>query len=234
MMGTQRFSLESQIKPQPKVWVSTKAGKGGKSPSMDTWIEKHNDPIEVFSHWYTQAQNSDNFEPTAMTLATVDAAGLPDARVVLLKEYDPSGFCFFTNYNSTKSHQVEENPKAALVFHWPKPFHRQIRVRGVIEKVSYQESNDYFQTRPRGSQIGAWASPQSGMIESRAQLQALVKQTEERFQDQDIPCPENWGGFRLKPLSIEFWQAQEFRLHDRMIFVRKNLTAPWQAQRLAP
>ncbi len=175
-----------------------------------------------------------NFEPTAMILATVDSQGMPSARVVLLKEFDDRGLCFFTNYESEKGKELKAHPQGALVFHWEKPLHRQIRVRGTFEKMSYEQSNAYFQTRPRGSQIGAWSSPQSQVIQSRDELKQSVQAIEERFKGGEIPCPENWGGYRLQPLSFEFWQAQEFRLHDRMKFSRSKPSGPWIAQRLAP
>lgn len=201
---------------------------------METWIDRSDKPFDVFKQWFEVAQDANHFEPTAMTLATVDAAGLPTARIVLLKEYGPEGFCFYTNYDSVKGNELAENPKAALVFHWEKPFHRQVRVRGLVEKLSYERSNAYFQQRPRGSQIGAWSSPQSTEIQSREELEISVKANEERFAEGEIPCPENWGGYALQPLSIEFWQAQEHRLHDRMKFTRHNLSSPWTTQRLAP
>jgi pyridoxamine 5'-phosphate oxidase len=202
---------------------------------MENWISANDKPIDIFTTWFQEAQESDNFEPTAMTLATVDSTGMPSARIVLLKEFNEEGFCFFTNYESVKGQELLTHPKAALVFHWEKPFHRQIRIRGLIEKLNYERSNAYFQRRVRGSQIGAWASPQSRKISSREELVDLVKKTEKRFEGQEeIPCPENWGGFCLKPLSIEFWQEQQFRLHDRLHFTRNDLSQAWSAQRLAP
>lgn len=201
---------------------------------MNNWMEKDSDPLNIFTQWYGEVQKTETFEPTAMTLATVDSAGMPSARVVLLKELSDQGFGFFTNYDSVKGQELLTSPKAALVFHWDKPLHRQVRVRGLVEKLSYEQSDAYFQKRSRGSQIGAWSSPQSQEIQSRQELMDLVKQTEERFADTPIPCPENWGGFCLKPLSIEFWQAQEHRLHDRMKFTRESFNHPWAAQRLAP
>ena len=202
---------------------------------MEQWISTSDNPFEVFKAWFEQGCDNTSFEPTKMTLATVDSNGMPAARVVLLKKHDDLGFCFYTNYESAKSDELESAGKAALVFHWEKPFHRQIRVRGLIEKMSYEESNEYFQTRARGSQIGAWASPQSQVIKDRAELEKKVSEIEAKFPEgSEIPCPENWGGFRLKPLSIEFWQAGEHRLHDRMKFQRSDLSQDWVAQRLAP
>lgn len=201
---------------------------------MSDWITKSDDPIEVFKSWYELNLQSNTFEPTTMTLATVDTEGMPSARVVLLKECDQEGFCFFTNYESAKGQELINNPRGALVFHWEKPFHRQVRVRGLVDKVSYERSNNYFQKRNRGSQIGAWASPQSQKIKDRSELETLVKNVEKKFADGPVPCPKNWGGFCLQPLSIEFWEGREHRLHDRMRFTRENLSEPWSAQRLAP
>lgn len=191
-------------------------------------------PLAMFQQWFELAQNENEFEPTAMTLATLDANGFPSARIVLLKKYDDLGFVFFTNYDSPKSVEINQHPKGALVLHWPKPFHRQIRIKGTIEKVSYEESNAYFQTRPRGSQVSAWASPQSQPIQSREELEKRVQEVEEKFKDQPIPCPENWGGFRLTPISLEFWQSEQYRLHNRLRFTRKAPGEPWQWARLAP
>mgnify|MGYP003683214681 CR=1 FL=1 len=201
---------------------------------MSDWIQSTDKPEDVFKSWFEQAQKVTDFEPTAMTLATVDSEGMPSARVVLLKKYDESGLCFFTNFDSKKGEELKTHPKAALAFHWEKPFHRQIRVRGVIEQMSYAESNEYFQTRPRGSQIGAWASPQSHVIENREELEKRVAQFEAQFEGKEIPCPDNWGGYRLKVLSFEFWEAYEFRLHDRIKFVRSSFDSPWSSERLAP
>ena len=193
------------------------------------------DPFELFKAWFETAKGQDQHEPTSMTLASLNDEGLPSARVVLLKQYDENGFCFFTNYNSAKSQELVSHPKAALTWHWEKPEHRQIRVRGLVEKTSYEESNAYFQTRARGSQIGAWASPQSEEITSREELMARVKEMEEKFAEAEtIPCPKHWGGFRVQPLSIEFWQAGEFRLHDRLHFSRESLASAWTIRRLAP
>lgn len=169
-----------------------------------------------------------------MVLASVDTNGMPAARVLLLKQHDENGFCFFTNYESEKSKQLISSGKAAMTFHWEKPFHRQVRIRGLVEKTTREESDAYFQSRVRGSQIGAWASPQSHEIQSRDELVQRVHEMEERFKEGPIECPPYWGGFRLKALSIEFWQSQEFRLHDRMHFQRESLESAWQAKRLAP
>lgn len=201
---------------------------------MENWIEKSADPLRVFKEWFELNLEHNSFEPTAMTLATVDTEGMPSARIVLLKEYDQEGFCFFTNYESVKGQELINNPKGALAFHWQKPFHRQVRVRGLIERLSYERSNSYFQKRERGSRIGAWASPQSHEIQNRDELKTLVQKMEDRFKDTEIPCPENWGGYCLRPLSLEFWEAKEHRLHDRLRFTRETLEENWTSKRLAP
>lgn len=201
---------------------------------MSEWIQASEEPLDVFSRWYEQALEVGTFEPTKMTLATVDEGGMPSARVVLLKGHDEKGLRFYTNYESVKSDEMGANPKAALVFHWEKPLHRQVRVRGFIEKLSYEESDAYFQTRGRGSQIGAWASPQSQEISSRSELEKRVQEIKDKFGENPIPCPENWGGFVLKPISFEFWESGFDRLHDRMKFSRESLDTTWVAKRLAP
>jgi pyridoxamine 5'-phosphate oxidase len=203
--------------------------------AVQDWINREADPMNVFAQWYELALKTNSFEPTQVTLATVDNEGMPAARLVLLKGYDDKGFSFFTNYKSHKAKDLEANKKAALVFHWQNPHHRQIRIRGMVERLTHQESNDYFRTRPRGSQIGAWASPQSQEIRDHQQLIEKVANLEKRFADQtEIPCPEFWGGYRVVPLSIEFWEAGEFRLHKRIRFYRDGTLASWQAQYLAP
>lgn len=197
-------------------------------------ITKDTDPNQLFSQWFESAKQADEVDLTAMTLSTVDQQGWACSRVVLLKQHDEKGFCFFTNYNSPKSQQLIENEKTSLVFHWRTPFHRQVRIRGMAEKMTYEESNAYFQSRERGSQIGAWASPQSSEIQGREELVRKAQELEEKYKDQVIPCPEHWGGFRIQALVIEFWQEQDHRLHDRFQFSRSSLQEPWQLKRLAP
>ena len=198
------------------------------------FVTNKEDPLLEFKTWFELAQESGNFEPSAMTLSSMDADGMPSGRMVLLKIFDHRGFCFFTNYQSPKVSEITKNPKAGLCFHWENPFHRQVRVRGLVEKMDIKESEDYFKTRPRGSQIGAWASPQSQKIKNRRELEERFKEMEKKFEDKEIPCPLHWGGFRLKPLSIEFWQSGAFRLHDRLRFTRKTFDSPWEVCRLAP
>ena len=189
------------------------------------------DPINQFKRWFDDAIASGMKLPEAMTLATATRDGRPSARVVLLKDVDNEGFVFFTNYRSAKARDLEANPQAALVFYWSQ-FDRQVRVEGTVERVSAEESRTYFKTRPRESQIGAWASPQSDIIENRELLETRVAELEQLYGDGEIECPEHWGGYRLKPMRIEFWKGRLGRLHDRIVYERDG--ASWTINRLAP
>jgi pyridoxamine 5'-phosphate oxidase len=189
------------------------------------------DPMEQWRRWHADAFDARVAEPNAMTLSTVDESGAPDARMVLVRGADARGFTFFTNYDSVKSRQLEVNPVAAATFGWL-DLHRQVRVRGTIERTTEAESDEYFASRPLGSQIGAWASPQSQPLESRDQLDALVAEIERRFSDGPVPRPPYWGGWRLRPTGWEFWQGRTSRLHDRLAY-RPSSTG-WTIQRLAP
>ena len=189
------------------------------------------DPVEQFRFWFDEALRAEQPDPEAMTLSTATREGIVSARIVLLKGFDQSGFVFYTNYQSQKSRELVDNPRAAMTFYWP-ALNRQIRIEGTTEKVSQQESEEYFLTRPRGSQIGAWTSPQSEEIPDRETLERKLAEMEERFKDQSIPCPLFWGGFRLKPILFEFWQGRESRLHDRILYRRQDEI--WQISRLAP
>ena len=189
------------------------------------------DPINQFKRWFDDAIASGMKLPEAMTLATATRDGRPSARVVLLKDADNEGFVFFTNYRSAKARDLEANPHAALVFYWSQ-FDRQVRVEGTVERVSTEESRTYFKTRPRESQIGAWASPQSDIIENRELLETRVAELEQLYGDGEIECPEHWGGYRVKPTRIEFWKGRLGRLHDRIVYERAG--TQWNINRLAP
>jgi pyridoxamine 5'-phosphate oxidase len=189
------------------------------------------DPIAQFKEWFREAMQSEQPDPEAMTLSTLAPDGRVSARIVLLKGCDARGFVFFTNYESRKSREIAGHPQASLTFFWP-GLQRQVRIEGEIEKTSAEESASYFQTRPRGSQLGAWASPQSETIRSRDELESRLASIEARFAGQPIPCPPFWGGFRLRPDHIEFWQGRESRLHDRILYKLRD--GVWQISRLAP
>jgi len=190
------------------------------------------DPIRQFQHWYEEAIATGIPEPNAMSLATVAADGQPWVRTVLLKLYDEAGFVFFTNYESRKSEQMAEQPKVALLFPWV-ALARQVQITGRVGRVSTAESLKHFATRPRGSRIGVWASPQSRVIGSRSLLDAKVEEMRRKFSQGEIPLPGFWGGFRVKPDTIEFWQGRENRLHDRFLYSRTP-QAGWRIERLAP
>jgi pyridoxamine 5'-phosphate oxidase len=191
------------------------------------------DPIAQFARWFEQAVSAGLPEPNAMTLATATRAGRPAARMVLLKSYDPRGFVFYSHYEGRKGGELAENPWAALVFFWPE-LERQIRIEGRVEQVAAAESDAYFASRPRGSQLGAWASPQSAVLADREGLDRRVREVERRFANQKVvPRPPNWGGYRVVPHTVEFWQGQPSRLHDRLCFTRHN-DGTWLLQRLAP
>lgn len=194
-------------------------------------FELDNNPISQFGKWYQDAKDSSLTMPHAMTLATTDSDGHANARIVLLKGWDQQGFRFFTNYQSVKGDELTHTPFASLVFWW-EPLLRQIRIKGLISRLSAEDSDAYFHSRPRMSQIGAWASQQSREIESRKTLQQAVTRIEKEFGDNAIPRPPHWGGFLLQPQVIEFWQEQPFRLHDRMQY-RRTPTG-WERSRLSP
>lgn len=194
-------------------------------------LPETDDPYAFFALWMKEAAAKEPRDPDACALATVDADGLPDVRMVLLKRFDERGFVFFTNADSAKGQELEGNLMAAIVFHW-KSLNRQIRVRGRVERVSDRESDDYFASRPRGAQIGAWASKQSRPLDSRDTLQAEVARCEKEYPG-TVPRPPYWRGYRIVPVAIEFWMDQPFRLHDRLVYSR-TLGEPWTRQRLYP
>src|ERR1700741_3358700 len=179
------------------------------------------DPIKQFQRWLNDAIAAQLPLPEAMTLATATADGRPSARMVLLKQVDDDGFVFFTNYNSAKAEQLDTNPYAALVFYWS-PLDRQVRIEGSVVRTSAEESRDYFKTRPRESQIGAWASAQSEVISGREVLEQRAKELEDLYRDREVDCPEYWGGYRLQPERIEFWKSRVGRLHDRILYERDS------------
>jgi pyridoxamine 5'-phosphate oxidase len=189
------------------------------------------DPLEQFTRWFEEACRAPILEPNAMTLATVDADGQPAARTVLLKGIDRRGLTFYTNLNSRKARELAANARAALLFWWP-PHARQVRFEGAIEPVADAEADAYFATRPRGSQIGAWASAQSSVIADRATLEAAEQEVAKRFAGGPVPRPPFWGGYRLVPERVEFWQGRTNRLHDRLRYARRG--KGWQIERLAP
>lgn len=189
------------------------------------------DPVKQFKKWWDEAIASQILEPNAMTLATASADGLPSARIVLLKDFSNDGFVFYTNYRSYKGLQLHENPKACLVFFW-KELERQVRITGLVQKVAAEESDAYYHSRPVVSQISAWASPQSQVIENREWLEEEVKRKEQAFQNNEIPRPPHWGGYAVKPAVIEFWQGRKSRLHDRLQYTLED--GAWKRERLAP
>lgn len=188
-------------------------------------------PVVQFGKWFKDALDAQLHEPNVMTLATADLTGKPTARILLLKGFDEDGFVFFTNYASKKGEQLAENPQAAMVFFWPE-LQRQVRIEGIVSKVSAEESTAYFHSRPAGSQIGAMASPQSTVIPNREVLQERVEELKAAYAEKEIPRPEHWGGYLLKPDHIEFWQGRPSRLHDRITYTSVN--GVWTINRLAP
>lgn len=191
------------------------------------------DPVAEIGRWIEEAVALDLPEATAAILATADREGRPSGRVVLLKGYGPGGFDFFTNYESRKARELEENPRGCLVFYWP-ALERQVRIAGAVERLPADLSDAYFASRPRGSRLGAWASPQSRPLADRAELEARLAEIEERFTEKTVPRPPHWGGYRLRPEEIELWQGRASRLHDRFRFRRATPEGPWERVRLAP
>jgi pyridoxamine 5'-phosphate oxidase len=188
------------------------------------------DPIAQFTIWFAQAQDAHVPEVNAMTLATADATGAPSARIVLLKGIDDRGFCFFTNYQSRKGRELDANPRAALCIYW-QPLERQVRIEGAVERVSRAESETYFRTRPVSAQVGAWASQQSSVIADRHELEQRDAELAKQFGG-SVPLPDFWGGYRVIPHAVEFWQGRPSRLHDRLRYVRAG--DAWKIERLSP
>lgn len=193
--------------------------------------EEHEDPIGLFHAWFADAEKAEPADPNAMALATVDSTGAPSVRMVLLKDADARGFVFYTNLDSRKGQELGANPKAALCFHW-KSLKRQVRVEGAVERVSKAEADAYFASRARASQIGAWASLQSRPLESRFALERRVAEFTAKFHVGTVPRPDTWSGFRLVPVTIEFWQERPFRLHERTVYHRE--ASAWTVRKLYP
>lgn len=202
-------------------------------PAEPLTLDESNDPLAVFAAWLEDAEAAEINDASAMSLATVDADGLPDVRMVLLKGFDERGFSFYTNFESAKGRELLSSHKAALCFHW-KSLRRQVRVRGVVDVVTPAEADAYYDSRPRQSRIGAWASDQSRPLASRALLEQRVSEAQARFGEGEVARPEHWSGFRVKPVEIEFWQDGAFRLHDRFRFTREREDAAWKVTRLFP
>lgn len=205
-----------------------------KEYKLETLNEKDvaSTPLLQFSNWWDEAIKSDIYEVNAMTLATVKKDGTPAARIVLLKGFDERGFVFYTNYNSNKGKELDESKKCCLVFFW-KELERQVRITGSVERVSEKESDEYFNSRPEGSKIGAWSSPQSLPIYNREIIEENVARFEQQFNNQSIPRPPHWGGYIVKPTEIEFWQGRPSRLHDRILYTLQE-DNNWKIERLAP
>lgn len=201
--------------------------------AADESLFQGEDPFGLFARWFDEAKASEVNDPNAMVVATADEDGLPDARMVLMKDFDEAGFVFYTNTQSDKGRQLAANPKAALLFHW-KSLRRQVRVRGTVDRVSDTEADAYFASRARDSQIGAWASDQSRPMEGRFVLEKRAAEYALKFGLKPVPRPAHWTGFRVSPLRLEFWRDRPFRLHDRLVFSRSAPDAPWTRSRLFP
>jgi pyridoxamine 5'-phosphate oxidase len=202
-----------------------------------TGLRNHNqndsNPFDMFNNWLKLASEKEPNDPSAMALASVDATGLPNVRMVLMRRHDERGFCFFTNFESTKGEELLSMQKAAAVFHW-KSIRRQVRIRGPVEPVSPAEADEYFNSRPRGSQIASSASKQSRPLPERVELEQRIAELEAEYEGKPVPRPEHWSGFRIMPLSIEFWDDGEFRTHDRLLFRRRTLESAWEQVWLYP
>lgn len=222
------LSRNDAIPPSP-----TKGDYQSETDAKADDIFTREDPFALFTDWLKSARDKEINDPNAMALSTADAEGFPDVRMVLLKDVDPRGFVFYTNTESQKGVQLAENARAALCFHW-KSLRRQVRVRGIVSQVSAEEADAYFNSRARDSRIGAWASKQSRALESRFALEKAVAGYAAKFNIGDIPRPDFWTGYRIAPVRLEFWRDRAFRLHDRLVFERDDISGPWSTTRLYP
>lgn len=202
-------------------------------PPDDAALFAENEPFTLFERWFKEAKEKEPNDPNGMALATADASGFPDVRMVLMKSFEGGGFTFYTNAESAKGTQLSENAKAAVVFHW-KTLRRQVRARGLISFVSDAESDAYFQSRDRGARLGAWASAQSRPLEDRLALEKRIAEYALKYGVGEVPRPAHWRGYKLTPLSFEFWRDRPFRLHDRLTFTRDAPASPWKKNRLYP
>lgn len=221
------MSGDDLIPPSPKYDPSAAP------PPDDAALFAENEPFALFESWFKEAKAKEPSDPNGMALATADASGFPDVRMVLMKGFDRHGFVFYSNAESAKGLQLEANARAAVVFYW-KSLRRQVRVRGSIEAVSDAEADAYFESRDRGARLGAWASQQSRPLEDRLALEKRIAEYALKYGVGDVPRPDYWRGYRLVPLSIEFWRDRPFRLHDRLVFTRNDAASPWAKARLYP
>jgi pyridoxamine 5'-phosphate oxidase len=229
------LSLSMSMLPSSAAAEFVNIGDLRQDYSRQTLLETNADanPFLQFQHWFTQALSAQVIEPNAMTLATITTDGKPAARIVLLKDFDARGFVFYTNFQSRKGQELAQTPAAALVFWWGE-LERQVRIEGAITVVSETEADAYFQSRPRGSQLGAWVSSQSQVIADRSVLEDRLEQLEQEYGDRPIPRPTHWGGYRLAPTYFEFWQGRSNRLHDRLCYRHATAVNIWQIERLSP
>lgn len=221
------MSGDDLIPPSPKY------DPNAAPPPDDAALFAENEPFHLFERWFKEAKDKEPNDPNGMALATADADGFPDVRMVLLKHFDASGFVFYTNAESAKGRQLEANPRAAIVMHW-KSIRRQVRVRGLIESMPDTDADTYFQSRDRGARLGAWASQQSRPLESRLALEKRIAELAAKYGFGEVPRPVYWRGYRLVPLAIEFWRDRPFRLHDRLAFTRGAPGETWTKSRLYP
>lgn len=217
----------------PLIPPSPSYDPAGLPPPDDAELFAESEPFALFERWLREARDKEPNDPNSMALATADASGFPDVRMVLLKGFDRAGFVFYSNAESAKGVELAENPRAAVCFHW-KSLRRQVRVRGMVEPASDAEADAYFQSRDRGARLGAWASQQSRPLEDRLALERRIAEFALKYGLGEVPRPAHWRGYRLVPLAIEFWRDRPFRLHDRLVFTRADAASAWAKQRLYP